>query len=254
VQRDETVASFRKGLDVIKSFGAQHRRQTITDVAERTGLTRAAARRFLLTLCQVGFARTDGKYFELTPAVLEVGQTFLSGMSELEIVRDVLFDLTRRIGESASAAMLDGTDLIYVARSPAPHRILAVGLGVGTRLPAHATSMGHVLLSKLHARELERYFEAAKLDRYTSRTLTTKRELQQRINEVRREGFALVSEELEAGLRSIAVPVPQQAPGSNLAINMSAHAFRVSEEEMLTNFLPALREAAGTISMAVART
>ncbi len=250
--RDETVESFRKGLDVIRTFDGR-KAQTITDVAGHGGLTRAAARRFLLTLCDMGLARTDGKYFQLTPAILGIGQAFLSGLSELDIVRDVLVDLTRKTGESASAAMLDGTEIVYIARSPALHRIMAIGLSVGTRLPAHATSMGQALLAGLHPRELERYFAVARLERQTQHTLTTEPALRARLADIRLRGAALVSEELELGLRSMAVAVADPGGGPRLAINLSAQAARVSAAEMLRDFFPALQEAARAIAMAIER-
>jgi IclR family pca regulon transcriptional regulator len=250
--RDETVESFRRGLDVIRSFDGR-KSQTITDVAAHAGLTRAAARRFLLTLTDLGLARTDGKYFQLTPAILGIGQAFLSGLSELEIVRDVLVDVTRRTGESASAAMLDGAEIVYVARSPALHRIMAIGLSVGTRLPAHATSMGQVLLAGLHIRELERYFSQTSLHAFTPQTLTTEAALRQRLQQVRKDGYALVSEELEIGLRSMAVAVADVGTRTRYAVNVSAQAARVSAAQMRAEFLPALQAAAQEIAMAMGR-
>jgi IclR family transcriptional regulator, pca regulon regulatory protein len=250
--RDETVESFRRGLEVIRAFDGR-KAQTITEVAGHCGLTRAAARRFLLTLCDMGLARTDGKYFELTPAILGIGQAFLSGLSELEIIRDVLVDLTRRTGESASAAMLDGTEIVYVARSPALHRIMAISLVVGTRLPAHATSMGQALLAGLHPRELERYCARAPLTRFTPFTLTTEAALRARLEEVRKTGVALVSEELEIGLRSVAVLVPGAGQGTRFAINISTQAQRVSAGDMRDAFVPALFEASRAIAMAMTR-
>lgn len=248
--RDETIQSLVRGLAVIRSFDSSHRRQTITDVAGRTGLTRAAARRFLITLCEVGLARTDGKYYELTPAVLEIGQAYLSAASELEVVQDVLRGLTLEFDESASAAMLDGADIIYVARSPARHRIMTIGLGLGTRLPAHATSMGQALLSLLGPRELEVYFAVAELTAFTDRTLTSRQALRRRLEEVRSLGYALASEELEIGLRSIAVPVPGRNSRAHMAINLSAQAGRVSAEDMTARFLPALKRAVCHIGLA----
>lgn len=250
--RDETVESFRKGLDVIRTFNGR-KSQTITEVSGHAGLTRAAARRFLLTLADMGLARTDGKHFQLTPAILGIGQAFLSGLSELEIVRDVLVDLTRATGESASAAMLDGTEIVYVARSPALHRIMAIGLAVGSRLPAHATSMGQALLAGLHPRELDRYCASATLSRHTEFTLTTEADLRQRLVEVRGQGAAVVSEELELGLRSIAIAIPDLGGSVRLAINLSAQAARISEEEMRRSFLPALLEASRAIALAIER-
>jgi IclR family transcriptional regulator, pca regulon regulatory protein len=248
VRREETVTSFMRGLSVIRSFGMDHQRQTITDVSGRTGLTRAAARRFLHTLCAAGLARTDGKYFELTPAVLELGHSFLSAVSEIELIRQVLQDLTRQFDESASCGMLDGTDVIYVARSPARHRIITINLSIGTRLPAHATSMGQALLAMLPPRELDRFLSTAKLDTFTPRTITSKAALRQRLLDVQRRGYALVSEELELGLRSLSVGIAGRTSGANMALNMSTQAARVSEADMLQRFLPALRRAARQIA------
>ena len=249
--RDESVQSLVRGIAVIRSFDAGKRRQTITEVAAGTGLTRAAARRFLITLCDVGLARTDGKHYELTPAILELAQSYVSSATELEVVQDVLRGLSQEFDESASAAMMDNTDIIYVARSPARHRIMTIGLGIGTRLPAHATSMGQVLLSLMNPRELEVYFSNAELSAYTPRTLTTRSALRRRLDEVRDNGYALVTEELEIGLRSIAVPVRNRNPRSNIAINISAQAARVSSEDMLARFLPAIRRAVRHIELVV---
>lgn len=247
--RVETVASFAKGLDVIRSFGAEARRQTITDVANRTGMTRAGARRFLHTLVESGYARSDGKHFELTARVLELGNAYISGMSELETVRDILYDLTRELGESASAATIDGPDIIYVARSPSRQRLLAIGIAVGTRLPAHATSMGQVLLSQYSQNEFDRFMKETKLEPFTAKTLTTREALRARLAEVRPKGWCVVSEELDVGVRSIAVAVPGRPSNSRLAINISAQAARVSEEEMIERFLPALQRAVAQIAM-----
>ena len=246
--RIETVQSFAKGLDVLRSFGGA-RRQTITDVSERTTMTRAAARRFLHTLCERGYARTDGKYFELTPAVLEIGNTYLSGVTELESVRETLQDLTRELGESASAAMLDMPDIIYVARSPARHRVMAIGLAIGTRLPAHATSMGQAILAQLSHNELERFFSVSKLQALTPHTIASKPMLKERLREISAQGYAMVSEELELGLRSIAVAIEGRPNNARLALNISAQAARVGEAEMLERFLPPLRRAAKQIAL-----
>ena len=249
--RDETVQSLVRGIAVIRSFDAGHRHQTITDVAARTGLTRAAARRFLITLCETGLARSDGKNYELTPAILELAQSYVSSASELEIVQDVLRGLSEQFDESASAAMMDGTDIIYVARAPARHRIMTIGLGLGTRLPAHATSMGQALLSLMQPRELEIYLSKAKLTPLTPHTLTTRTSLRQRIDEVQDRGYAIVSEELELGLRSISVPVRNRNARSNIAINISAQAARVSADDMVERFLPALQRAVRHIEIAM---
>lgn len=248
--RDETVQSLVRGIAVIRSFDAGNRHQTITDVAARTGLTRAAARRFLITLCQIGLARSDGKYYELTPAILEIAQAYVASASELEVVQDVLRGLSAEFDESASAAMMDGADIIYVARAPARHRIMTIGLGIGSRLPAHATSMGQALLSMMNPRELEVYFRGTDLREYTPYTLTTRGALRQRLDDVRARGYAIVSEELELGLRSIAVPVRNRGGRSNIAVNMSAQAARVSADDMVARFLPSLQRAVRHIELA----
>jgi IclR family pca regulon transcriptional regulator len=244
----ETVGSFSRGLAVLRSF-AGVRSLTITDVADRTGLTRAAARRFLYTLCGEGLARTDGKNFELTAAVLELGHAYLSGMSELETVRDILQDLTLEIGESASAATLDGHDIVYVARSPARHRIMTVGLAVGSRLPAHAASMGQALLAQMHHNELEAFLQTSQLRALTPRTLTTRAALKERLALVRTRGYAVVSEELEIGLRAIAVSIEGRPRNATLAINLSAQSARISEPEMIKTYLPRLMHAARRIQL-----
>ncbi len=247
----ETVESFSRGLSVIRCFAGE-RSLTITAVSQRAKLTRAAARRFLYTLCEEGLARTDGKNFELTAGVLELGHAYLSGMSELETVRDILHDLTAEIGESASAATLDGDDIVYVARSPARHRIMTVGLAVGSRLPAHAASMGQALLAQLSHNELEAYFQRAELAPLTPRTLTTRQALKERLNLVRQRGYALVSEELEIGLRSIAVAIEGRPKTARLAINLSAQAARISERDMVERFLPRLHHAARRVQLGAA--
>ncbi len=247
--RVEMVTSFLKGLHVLRSFGKEHRRQTITDVSLRTGMTRAAARRFLHTLCEYGYARSDGKNFELTPAVLELSEAYLSGVSELDAIREILHDITGDLGESASAGMMDGTDVVYLARSPARHRLMTIGLNIGTRLPAHATSMGQAILSQLSFNELEAFFAKSQLQALTNLTLVTKPAVKSRLVEVQQKGYALVSEELEMGLRSIAVPVPGRPKNMRIAVNISASAARVSEAEMIEHFLPRLLRAARDIQL-----
>ncbi|WP_342362116.1 IclR family transcriptional regulator domain-containing protein [Terrarubrum flagellatum] len=245
---EETVDSLRKGLAMLRSF-RQARQQTITEAAAATGMTRAAARRFLRTLCEEGLARSDGKHFELTAAVLELGSGYLTGMTELDTFRDVLADLTSQFGESASAATLEGQDVVYIARSAARHRVMTTNLAVGTRLPAHATSMGQAILAQLNHNELDHYFSRAKLDAFTPHTLTTKQEIRQRLDRVRTLGYALVSEELELGLRSIAVAVPGRSRHARLAINISTHANRTSEETLRERYLPELLRAAERVSL-----
>jgi len=251
--RDETVASFRHGIQVIRSFTREHRRQTITEVAGRTGLSRSAARRLLLTLCDTGLARTDGKHFQLTPAVLGFGQAFLEGMSELEVVRDVLLDFTHRTGESASAAMLVGTEVIYVSRLPSPNRNLPVAVGPGFRRPAHATSIGQVLLANLHPRELDRFLATAPLEPCTDKTIIDPRLLRDRLDLVRTRGYAMIFGELMESHCSIAVAVPptpavEMVGWTRLGIASSMQSGRMDETAMCDALLIPLRQAADAIS------
>jgi len=252
-RREETVASFRNGIALLRSFGPDSRRQTITEAGARTGVSRAAARRLLRTLCEAGLARTDGKHFELTPAVLEIGQNFLSGMTEIDIIRGVLGDYARQTGGSVSAAMLVGTEVIYIARQPSPGQQLPTALGAGMRRPAHATAIGHVLLASLGERELARYFETAELAAYTPRTITNRRDLRTRLAAVRAQGYAMLDEELALGQRSIAVAVPPNAAGTRIGIASGSATQARSLAELTGTLLPALRQAAGVIAMAVDR-
>lgn len=247
----EFVASFARGLDVIRSFGADRRSQTLTEVAERTGLTRATARRFLLTLAELGLARSDGKYFELTPAVLDLGHAYLSSLNVWDALQPSLDAVSRDLDESSSAAVLSGTEIIYIARAASRHRILSIGLRVGTRLPAHATSMGQVLIAHGEPAATSAYFRSVKLRSFTARTLATREALSARLDLVRQQGYAVCDQELEEGLRSIAVPVLSRRGTTLAAINVSSQAARTSTEHMLAVFLPRLREAAAEINQAI---
>ena len=245
----EFISSFARGLAVIRTFGSDSARQTLTEVAEQVGITRATARRFLLTLCALGYARTDGKYFELTPQVLEIGYSYLSSLSISETIQPYLRQVTERLRESSSAAVLDGDHVVYVARSAARHRVMAIGLAVGARLPAHCTSMGLVLLAHLDSVRLSQYLETARLERHTDTTTTTPAVLLERLKAVRECGYALCNEELEVGLRSIAVPLHDNEGKVSIAMNVSAQAVRVSTDVLVKDYLPVLKEAAGAFEI-----
>lgn len=247
----EFVASFARGLDVIRSFGPDHRRQTLSEVADRTGLTRATARRFLLTLSELGLARSDGKYFELTPAILDLGHAYLSSLNVWDALQPSLDAASRDLDESCSAAVLQGTEIIYIARAASRHRILSIGLRVGTRLPAHATSMGQVLIANSEPAVLAAYLRDARLRSFTAHTLARRDELEKRLTAVRAQGYAVCDQELEEGLRSIAVPVMNRRGATLAAINVSSQAARTSVDHMLKVFLPRLKAAAAEINQAI---
>lgn len=247
------VGSLDRGLRVIQAFGEDAPRMTLSEVAARTGLNRAAARRFLLTLCALGFARSDGKHFELTPKVLSLGYSYLASQDVWQTATPYLQEVTEALNESCSAAVLDDSSIVYVARSAAPHRIMSATLQIGSRLPAHASAMGQVLLAGLDPECLKSYLAATRLTAHTTRTLTTRRMLRERLGAVRNHGYVLVDQELEDGLRSIAVPIRDRSGHTVAALNVSTHAGRISRPRMLREFLPPLRAASEKIGVLLPR-
>jgi IclR family pca regulon transcriptional regulator len=240
------VQSLDRGLAVIRAFGPDRERLSLSDVARETGLTRAATRRFLLTLVKLGYVRSDGRQFSLRPRVLELGYAYLSGLGLPEVASPHLEELVARVRESSSISVLDGQHIVYVARVPTK-RIMTVAISVGTRFPAYATSMGRVLLAGLPAAELDAYLRDADLAPITARTVTGPDGLMQIVRETGRQGYAIVDQELEEGLRAIAAPIHGAGGTVIAAINLSAHASRVSMDAMRADLLPALLETAGRI-------
>jgi IclR family transcriptional regulator, pca regulon regulatory protein len=240
------VQSLDRGLAVIKAFGPDRERLSLSEVAEATRLTRAATRRFLLTLVKLGYVRQVGREFSLRPRVLELGYAYLSGLAMPEIAAPHLEELVAKVRESSSISVLDGTHIVYVARVPTK-RIMTVAISVGTRFPAYATSMGRVLLAGMTPDELDRYLAEADLEPITARTVTDPAQLREIVEEVARQGYAIVDQELEEGLRAIAAPIHGAGDAVTAAINVSAHASRVSASAMRTELLPALLETAGRI-------
>lgn len=217
----EFVQSFARGLAVIEAFGADHTELTLSEVADATNLSRAAARRFLHTLVDLGYARRAGDRFALTPKVLRLGTAYLSGYGLPQIAQPHLEQLSAEVGESTSVAVLDGTDIVYVARV-ATRQIMTVGITVGTRFPAFATSMGRVLLAGLSTDDLDAYFAAAQLDPPAGRTVTDESSLRAIFGDVREQGWCVVDEELAPGLRSIAAPVVDATGAVVAAVNVSS--------------------------------
>ncbi|MCQ1999466.1 IclR family transcriptional regulator domain-containing protein [Arthrobacter zhaoxinii] len=246
------VQSLARGLLVIRAFDAEHVQMTLSEVSRRTGLTRATARRFLLTLAELGYVRTDGRTFELTALVLQLGYSYLSGQSLPQLTQPVLEDLSREISESTSASVLDGDEIVYIARIHT-RRLMTVGISVGTRFPAYATSMGRVLLAGLPEDRFEDYVSGAQLRPLTERTVTDPDRLRAVVAQVREQGWALVDQELELGLRSVAVPVldPQGAVVAALNTSMQA-TVGFTLEEAAARVLPHLQQASATITAALA--
>lgn len=218
---EEFVRSLARGLEVITAFDAEHPALTLSEVAARTGLGRATARRFLLTLVELGYVRSDGRRFTLTPQVLRLGTAYLSGLDLPGVAQPHLERLSAEVGESTSAAVLDGTEIVYVARV-ATRRIMSVGITVGTRFPAHATSMGRVLLGGLGGADLRALLGEGPLPAPTRRTLTGVDDVLAEVDRVAAQGWALVDGELEVGLRSLAVPLRDAGGAVVAALNVSS--------------------------------
>ena len=240
------VQSLERGLAVIRAFGADAPELTLSEVARRTGLTRAGARRFLLTLADLGYVRTDGRRFRLSPRVLELGYAYLSSLSLPEIATPHLERLVAEVRESSSVSVLDGDEIVYVARVPTS-RIMTVAINVGTRFPAYATSMGRVLLAGLPPEALEDYLDRVELEPLTPRTVTSKAALRAELARVRARGWAIVDQELEVGLRAVAAPLRDRTGRVVAAVNLSTHASRSSLPSIRRNLLPALLATAARI-------
>jgi IclR family transcriptional regulator, pca regulon regulatory protein len=235
----EFVQSMARGLAVIKAFDEDHQQLTLSEVAGITGLARAAARRFLLTLAELGYVRTDGRMFTLTPRVLELGYAYLSSLSLPQIAEPHLERMVAEVQESASVTVLDDTDIVYVARVPTS-RIMRVTISIGTRFPAYATSMGRVLLAGLTPAELDAYLERVSMRPITARTITDPGALRAELDRVREQGWALVDQELEVGLRSLAAPIRDRSGRVAAAANIATHAARTSPAEARRTLLPVL--------------
>lgn len=247
------VQSLERGLAVIRAFDAQRPELTLSEVAKICDLTRAAARRFLLTLADLGYVRSDGRFFSLTPRVLELGYSFLSSLSLPEVAAPHLERLVAEVHESSSLSILDADDIVYVARVPTS-RIMTVVITVGTRFPAYATSMGRVLLAALPSEALDAYLGRVTLTRLTNRTVPTASELGLELARVRSQGYAIVDQELEEGLLAMAAPIHDRSGAVAGAVNVSAHAARVTVGEMRRRFLPRLLVATGAIDADLRRT
>ena len=244
---DSFVQSFARGLAVLRSFGAEAPTQTLSAAAARSGMTRAGARRILLTLQQLGYVESEGRLFRLTPRVMELGFAYLSSQPVWHLAQPVMEELVQDIHESSSAAVLDGTDIVYVLRVPA-NKIMTISLGVGSRLPAYCTSMGRVLLAELPTPERRARLARSPLVARTGRTITDIDQLLDVLEQVRRDGHALVHGELEEGLVSMAAPIVNRAGRVVAAINVSAQDQRMPPDDMRKRLLPRLLESAASIN------
>jgi IclR family pca regulon transcriptional regulator len=237
------IQSLERGLAVIRAFDAEHPKLSLSEVAAGTGLSRAAARRFLHTLVNLGYMRMDGGQFSLRPKILELGYAYLSSQSLPEVAMPHLEQLVEQVRESSSVSQLDGDDVVYIARVPT-RRIMTVAISVGTRFPAYATSMGRVLLADRPDDWLDSYLASVTLAPLTSHTIASPRALRAELATIREQGWALVDQELEEGLRSVAAPIRDGDGRVIAAANVSTHAGRRSVAEVIQDLLePLLRTA-----------
>jgi IclR family pca regulon transcriptional regulator len=243
------MASLARGLAVLRAFSQQRPNQSISQIAVRTEIPRAAVRRCLHTLMRLGYVGHDSerRTFTLRPKVLSLGYAYLSSIPLVTLAQPVLDALSEKLHESSSMAVLEADEIVYVARSKTTRRLMSVDLNVGSRLPAYCTSLGRVLLAGLPPEELKQYLARVQLVRYTPRTVTSREHLRTIIDGVREEGYSVVDEELEIGLRSIAVPILDVRGRVSAAINASTQASRVPMHEFQHTFLPALRKAASEL-------
>ena len=244
------MASLARGLTVIRGFSQQRSRMSVAQLSLRTGIPRAAVRRVLYTLSALGYAGTDdGRTFTLRPQILALGHAYLSSTPLVMSAQPLLDQVSASVHESCSMAVLDGDEILYVARSSSSRRIMSIDLGIGSRLPAYCTSMGRVLLAHLPPSELAAYLRRLKLVALTEKTQLAKDKLAAILEAVRNAGYAVVDQELEIGLRSISVPVADPSGRVAAAVNVSAQAGRISVAAMEKTFLPPLRAVARDLGM-----
>lgn len=248
----EFVQSLARGLSVLKAFDATTPSMTLAEVARRADLTRATARRLLHTFESLGYMRSDGRLFELTPRVLDLGYAYVSSMQLPEIAQPYMEALSEKVNESVSAAVLDGHEIVYVARVPTKH-VMSISLGLGSRLPAALTSMGRVLLAALPEAELERFLSTASWDPRTERSARFPDELRHCVVEARTQGFAVLDQELEDNVRSVAAPLTDRSGRTVAALNVGTSAARISLADLHERIVPELLATARTISARLAK-
>ena len=244
----EFMTTLAKGLAVLGSFGEQRPTMTLSQAAAASHLSRATARRVLLTLAALGYVAQKGRDFSLAPRILELGFAYLSTQSWVDRAEPLMKELSHDVQESCSAAILQGAEIVYVARMPAPHRIMSTTIAIGTRLPAFHTSLGRVQLGFLTNAEIAARLQLSPPSPQTPRTITSPEALIARIKADHDQGYSIVDEELEKGLRSVAVPIVTRGGVNVGAINLSAHSSRSTRNDLRDRFLPKLDAIAQQIS------
>lgn len=238
----DLVAGLGKGLAIIELFNETRRRMAISEAASLTGLTRAAARRYLLSLVHLGYAEFDGKFFSLTPRVMRLGHAYLAATPLAKLMQPFVESISRQAGDPSMAAVLDDTDVVCIAQA-APPRIVFTSLSVGSRLSAYNTALGRVLLAYAPAEWLEGYWQRVRFEPRTPKSLNTRARIEQELTVVRDNGYAVVDEEVELGLRTIAVPIRNTRGVVIAALNVAVHASRIAVQDMATTLLPLMAPA-----------
>jgi IclR family pca regulon transcriptional regulator len=243
----EFMMTLAKGLAVLGAFGRQRPTMTLSEAANVAELSRATARRVLRTLSILGYVEQDGRTFSLSPRILELGFSYLSTQSWIDRALPLMRELSERLGESCSAAILQGNEIVYVARVQT-RRIMSATLSVGSRLPALHTALGRIMFGYLDEAEIWRRLMSQRIEAYTPQTITDIQALFDRIGADRAQRFSIVDEELERGLRALAVPVLDRGGQMVGAINLSTHSTRTTRNEMRERFLPELNRVAEQVS------
>ena len=250
--RREAMGGLAKGLQVIRAFGREHSALTLSEVAAIAGMPAATARRCLLTLEELGYVTRNARQFLLRPKVLELGAAYLESMDIEHLTKTHLEELARQTGDSAALTVLDGNDIVYVARTSV-RTLVRLEAHVGSRFPAHVTSMGRVLLAGLSQEKLDAYFRTQQFTALTDRTVTDPKKIRQLVEECRRTGYSAVEDELAYGVVAVAVPVHDQAGRVVAALNTSSHSRRISKAKLVRERLAMLKQASWQISAELAR-
>lgn len=248
IKPSEIVMSLVKGLHVINAFNQQREKMTLSQVASITGYTRAATRRFLLTLVSEGYAKQEDKLFSLTPKILDLGFSYLSTLDVWQHAQPLMADLVTQLDESCSAAVLDDFDVVYVARVATTKRVMSIGLNVGTRLPAFITSMGRVLIANLAEDSVRKFIAECPKEQFTDFTLVNENALFAEIMQVKKQGYSLVEQELELGLTSISVPIYNRKGKVTAALSISVHSAQFSKADVIRTIFPVLKACAARIT------
>ncbi|MDA2954577.1 MAG: helix-turn-helix domain-containing protein [Actinomycetota bacterium] len=251
-KQSDHVQSLARGLLVLKTFSSEYPVLTLAEAARLTGLARATVRRSLHTLQELGYVTSDGRQFELTPRVLDLGFAYLHSAHIGDITQPYIESLSDQINESVSMAVLDGFDIIYIARVPTK-RIMRIGLSLGSRLPALVTSMGRMIVADLPDEERKTFIKSAPIPKMTAKTLTNRVELLKVLTKAHERGWVMLDQELEDGVRSIAAPIRDKRGRTIAAINIGTQSGRVSTKQLSDEFLPLLINTAANISSALSR-